>query len=954
MHPKVIAMKKLFLLLFLASALCFQLQAQCNINTSILTSPGVYPSADSIPCIAPGQYYDVTLQGLIDTAYDGTTIVLGQTVPVHATIDSIRFDSIVGLPSGIFWSQNPLVLKGGEHGCIQFTGVTQDAPGIYPLTVYGTVWAYIHMSAFGFIIDSPVVYTNMVLNDYSPFGGYYLTVCNYSVELGNNESACANSLITLNPVVTGGVAPYTYIWSGTGNSLSCTSCKNPTVTLTQNSTYAVTVIDAANNQTNDNISYSLTGGSNTMQVTSTNTGIDCLNPQNTTTATVSGGTANYTFNWGDGTSVTGAAQQQHVYTQSGNFVISVKDASGCIASKIDTVEYNGILVTKTNQVQPNCINQNTGKLVATATNGTAPYSFLWSNGSTVDSATNITAGNYSVTVTDATSCSAVANYNLAPANGWGYYVYLNPSVTNCSNNGTVVATVNGGSPPFGFNWSTGQTTQNIGSLAGGVYYLSVYDALGCEAKGHATVPVNCYSIISGRVFNDANSNCTLDGGEAAITNTVVYATGNGNTYYGYTSVNGTYSIQVPAAGAYTLHTYDYYFGSCGSLSLCNNPNQIVTISTLGDTSSNNNFVDATGGGFNLDLFVTWSAGNPGFNKHYRIYPVNVSSVPFNGTAAVTFTYDPNLIYQSSNLPVTHNLAAHTLTWQVDSIDYGYVGLWASNEILATFLVPVGLSLSTIVQADFVIEPKAGDCDSSNNHIHTSDLVTGSFDPNEKKVEPAGKILEEDSILTYTIGFQNTGTDSTHFIILKDTLSPNLEAATVRNIASSHAYSEFNISGAGILTWTFNPLRLVDSFTNEPGSHGFVKFTVKKKSNMPVGSIISNKAYIYFDYNEPVITNTVADTIYEPNSIFSFRTTTDVIVKAYPNPFCNATQIEVEGLNKKFDFDLYDVSGKLRREIKSVENNRLLLQRDNLPAGIYFFRITSPETGETGYGKLVIE
>lgn len=124
--------------------------------------------------------------------------------------------------------------------------------------------------------------------------------------------------------------------------------------------------------------------------------------------------------------------------------------------------------------------------------------------------------------------------------------------------------------------------------------------------------------------------------------------------------------------------------------------------------------------------------------------------------------------------------------------------------------------------------------------------------------------------------------------------------------------------------------------------------------MPVGSIISNKAYIYFDYNEPVITNTVADTIYEPNSIFSFRTTTDVIVKAYPNPFCNATQIEVEGLNKKFDFDLYDVSGKLRREIKSVENNRLLLQRDNLPAGIYFFRITSPETGETGYGKLVIE
>ncbi len=96
----------------------------------------------------------------------------------------------------------------------------------------------------------------------------------------------------------------------------------------------------------------------------------------------------------------------------------------------------------------------------------------------------------------------------------------------------------------------------------------------------------------------------------------------------------------------------------------------------------------------------------------------------------------------------------------------------------------------------------------------------------------------------------------------------------------------------VVTWMFNPLRLVDSFTNESGSHGFVMLTVNMKSNMTIGSTVSNKAHIYFDYNDPIVTNTVADNISEPNSTSEVRSSDGITVKAFPNPFRNTARIAI--------------------------------------------------------------
>src|ERR1043165_1352993 len=295
----------------------------------------------------------------------------------------------------------------------------------------------------------------------------------------------------------------------------------------------------------------------------------------------------------------------------------------------------------------------------------------------------------------------------------------------------------------------------------------------------------------------------------------------------------------------------------------------------------------------------------------------------------------------------HNAATHTLTWHVTGVS-GWDRLGNCN-----FNVPASVPAGYYLQSDFYITPNVGDCDSTDNHEHFSELMTSSMDPNEKEVSPAGPIYEEDSVLTYTIHFQNTGTDTTWFIVLKDTLSSNLDPGSVRNLASSHEYSEFKISGSGILAWLFNPIFLVDSATNEPASKGFVKFSVKKKRDLPIGTAISNKADIYFDYNQPVTTNTVSSTLSDPTYIFEPRGNSQVKVEAFPNPFSESTNIVVTGLNEKFDFTLFDITGRREVLINSVENNRFMLSRDDLPAGVYFYKISTGKQ-QVAFGKLVVQ
>ena len=138
---------------------------------------------------------------------------------------------------------------------------------------------------------------------------------------------------------------------------------------------------------------------------------------------------------------------------------------------------------------------------------------------------------------------------------------------------------------------------------------------------------------------------------------------------------------------------------------------------------------------------------------------------------------------------------------------------------------------------------------------------GSYDPNDKSIYIDGiadaDIIAEDSAIDYLIRFQNTGTDTAFTVRIEDQLSADYDLASLRPIAGSHDY-DWSIDRNRTLVVQFDNILLPDSTINEPDSHGFIRFRANLNEDRPEpGAVIENTAAIFFDFNEPIITNTVA-------------------------------------------------------------------------------------------------
>lgn len=207
-------MKKLYsfavALLFVAGGAT----AQCVVDSTAQTTPGVNRPANTLPCVERGVAFDQTVQGKIQEGAD-TTFNLGPlgTVPAYFKVDSVIIDSIGGLPAGISAFLAPAVLYGGSNGCVNFNGTTTDPTGLYYLTAYGTVWLRAQGNAFGQAFDRAVPPQRGNLNQYSPFGEFYLHVietgdpCNQPpVNTGINDiSSELNAALSVYPNPSNGV-----------------------------------------------------------------------------------------------------------------------------------------------------------------------------------------------------------------------------------------------------------------------------------------------------------------------------------------------------------------------------------------------------------------------------------------------------------------------------------------------------------------------------------------------------------------------------------------------------------------------------------------------------------------------------------------------------------------------------------------------------------------------------
>ena len=222
------------------------------------------------------------------------------------------------------------------------------------------------------------------------------------------------------------------------------------------------------------------------------------------------------------------------------------------------------------------------------------------------------------------------------------------------------------------------------------------------------------------------------------------------------------------------------------------------------------------------------------------------------------------------------------------------------------------------------------------------VVTGSYDPNDKTGFPIGQtdqfFIQPNQQLQYVIRFQNTGTDTAFTVVIRDTLETDLNIFTVTPGVSSHNY-EFRMYGPRVLEWTFNNILLPDCTTNSIGSNGFVTFHVDQVIDLSPGTTITNDADIYFDFNDPITTNTTIHRIYQGFvSVLNIDdlSKVDKTLLVYPNPTSNFITIAGNEMTTQ-KFKIIDQLGK------EVSNGRLEgvsteVNLSNFKKGVYILKI----------------
>lgn len=233
-------------------------------------------------------------------------------------------------------------------------------------------------------------------------------------------------------------------------------------------------------------------------------------------------------------------------------------------------------------------------------------------------------------------------------------------------------------------------------------------------------------------------------------------------------------------------------------------------------------------------------------------------------------------------------------------------------------------------------------------------VIGAFDPNQKTATPTGigaeGLIAANRPLQYTIDFQNTGTDTAFRVLLRDVLPSSLDLNTFRPGIASHPCT-WEIRGQ-VLDVLFSPIALPDSNVNEPASRGFFSFDIGQKPDLPDGTNIQNTASIIFDFNPPIVTNTVRHTIGQLTVRVDAPQQHSSIWEVWGNPTRDVATFRArESVGGEKRFELYDAAGRLVRAVQFSEQS-FDFQRELLPGGLYFFKIADAR-GRVFSGKIVV-
>ncbi len=480
---------------------------------------------------------------------------------------------------------------------------------------------------------------------------------------------------------------------------------------------------------------------------------------------------------------------------------------------------------------------------------------------------------------------------------------------------------------------------NGGTINSGPY---TFMASTCTSQTTVPIPVNCgnftnpTSCVAVTVFCDPNDNGILDNGETPIPNAPLTIIANpfASNLTIYTDSNGVAQI----CGNYFQSTTLFasinqnWLGQHGYQAL--NVNFTIQTSPAGTTNMAYYPIDCSPT-LCADLWTSvtpWIGYFQGTTAYIKLKYGNYGPLTAtSGTLQLTLPAGVSVVTSSINIP-GYTISGNTISWNIAATP----NFQFTDIIQVT--VPSGLPSGTPHNFIATITPSSSinDCNQTNNTSNLLQILGSSYDPNDKTVNLPEQISPVvDDYLTYVIRFQNTGTAPAQNVYIMDTLSPYIDWSSVQVLETSHPMNLLELNG-GILRFDFPQIWLADSTTNEPLSHGHVVYRVKENPGNGPGIGIANTASIYFDWNDPVVTNTT----WNVNADLAVNDNQQAQFVVYPNPATNA--VTISGQQDITAVQLMDMMGNLVYEM-TANSKQLTIVTADLQAGVYILAVTAADS-----------
>ncbi len=451
----------------------------------------------------------------------------------------------------------------------------------------------------------------------------------------------------------------------------------------------------------------------------------------------------------------------------------------------------------------------------------------------------------------------------------------------------------------------------------------------------STVPFN----LSGTVFHDQNEDGIKDSFEPGIGGVEVHL----GTQITYTDENGHYTFPDVNIEDYTELSIVY-------------DETLWPVATTGTTipidngmMSNFNFGLSNNDPFYLLQSYT---SDPwffcGFDGQLYISVSNEGYMAASGT--LTATLDPLLTYTGAS-PTPLSFVGNTIVWDISTLPVGGNAYFYVNVVAPTF-EQMGETMTTTLN---IITYDSDGIEVANNTIENSGNINCSYDPNDITGIPAGEtdahFIHNGTQLEYLVRFQNTGNYQAFDIRVDDQLDSDLDFSTFEFVSSSHACVPVFNTETGFIQFYFNDINLPDSTTNEAASHGWLRYRISPQTPLAEMTIIENTAYIYFDFNPAVVTNTYVHTI--SDLYFGLDEIAIPTISLYPNP-ANQTVLCNFNSNRFQSINVIDLSGKIILKESNLSNGQTTISTANLAEGVYIIEALRKDGMTSAHARLVIQ